>query len=46
MKKGMQITLGPDGEGPFISCWGNLDFYSKTKEKPQEFPKQVRRGKH
>lgn len=46
MKKGMQITLGLDGKGPFMLCWGNLDFYSKTKEKPQKFPKQVGRGKY
>lgn len=30
----------------FYILLGKFGFYSKTKEKPQEFTKQVGRGKH
>lgn len=32
------------GKDPLCYAGGNLDFYSKTKEKPQKFPKQVGKG--
>lgn len=39
MKKGMEITLRPDGEGPFILCWESLDFYPTNKKETTKISK-------